>query len=59
MDFYEKIVKKQLRAKKSNAKLDILALLNSSSVEKDNLKFCKFVLGISKKSINTAARAEI
>lgn len=59
MDFYEKIIKKQLRANKSNTNFDILALLDSSFVEKVNLKFCKFVLGISKKSVNIAARAEI
>jgi hypothetical protein len=54
MDFYEKILKGQLRANKSNSNFDLIDSLDTSFLEKVNLKFCKFVLGISKKSVNTA-----
>jgi hypothetical protein len=59
MDFYEKILKGQLRANKSNSNFDLIDSLDTNFLEKVNLKFCKFVLGISKKSVNIAARATI
>ena len=59
IDFYEKILEGQLPANKSNSNFDLIDSLDTSFLEKVNLKFCKFVLGISKKSVNIAARAEI
>jgi hypothetical protein len=59
MDFYEKILKGQLRANKSNSNFDLIDSLDTNFLEKVNLKFCKFALGISKKSVNIAARATI
>jgi hypothetical protein len=50
---------RQLQANKSNSNVDLIDLLDTSFLEKVNLKFCKFVLGISKKSVNIAARADI
>lgn len=44
---------------KSNSNFDLIDSLDTSFLEKVNLKFCKFVLGISKKSVNIAARTEI
>jgi hypothetical protein len=58
MDFYEKILK-TIAANKSNSNFDLINSLDTSFLEKVNLKFCKFVFGISKKSVNIAARAEI
>ena len=59
MDFYEKVSNSESRAKTKNSKFDIIDSLDTSFLEKVNLKFCKFVLGISKKSVNIAARAEL
>jgi hypothetical protein len=42
MDFYEKILKGQLWANKSNSKFDLIDSLNTNFLEKVNLKFCKF-----------------
>ena len=59
LDFYEKIIKASQRAKSKNANFDILTLIDSSNIEKVNLKFCKFVMGLSKQAVNIAARAEL
>jgi hypothetical protein len=60
IDFYEKILEGQLPANKSNSNFDLIDSLDTSFLEKVNLKFCKFVLGISKKYVNNiATRAEI
>ena len=58
MDFYEKIIK-SLNLSNNNPKFDIISLIDTSFIEKTNLKFCKFVLGLSKQSVNVAARAEL
>lgn len=58
MDFYEKIIQSSNR-NKNNSKFDIISLIDSSFAEKTNLKFCKFVLGLSRQSVNIAARAEL
>ena len=44
---------------KSNSNFDLINSLDTSFLEKVNLKFCKFVFGINKKSVNIAARAKI
>ena len=59
MDFYEKIRKWQLRANKANFNFYLIDSLDTSFLEKVNFKFCKFVLGINKKYVNIAARAEM
>ena len=59
MYFYEKILKGQLGANKSNSNFDFIDSLDTSFLEKVNLKFGKFVLEISKKSVNIAARAKL
>jgi hypothetical protein len=59
MDFYEKILKRTIAANKSNSNFDLIDSLDTSFLEKVNLKYCKFVPGISKKSVNIAARADI
>ena len=60
MDFYEKIIRAERRAQiKDMSKFDILAMIDSSQVEKTHLKFCKYILGLSKQSVNIAARAEL
>ena len=48
----KKILKGQLRANKSNSNFDLIDSLDTSFLEKVNFKFCKFVLGIGKKSVN-------
>jgi hypothetical protein len=55
IDFYEKILEGQLPANKSNSNFDLIDSLDTSFLEKVNLKFCKFVLGISKKYVNNIA----
>lgn len=58
MDFYEKVIK-SLNRSKDNPKFDIISLIDTSYIEKSNLKFCKFILGLSKQAVNIAARAEL
>ena len=59
MDFYEKIINASKRANLQNRNCDIISLVDTSFIEKVNLKFCKFVLGLSKQSVNIAARSEL
>ena len=59
MDFYEKIINGQKRALNSNYGFDIIDSIDTSFLEKVNLKFCKYVLGTGKKAVNIAARAEL
>ena len=59
MDFYENILKGQLRANKSNSNFDLMTHQIQVFFRKGELKICKFVLGISKRSVYIAARAEI
>jgi hypothetical protein len=42
MDFYEKILKRTIAANKSNSNFDLIDSLDTSFLEKVNLKFCKF-----------------
>ncbi len=58
MDFYEKIVNSSIR-NKDNVNFDLISLTDTSFIEKTNLKFCKFILGLSRQSVNIAARAEL
>jgi hypothetical protein len=44
MDFYEKILKRQLRASKSNSNFDLIDSLDTSFLEKVNLKFVNLFL---------------
>ena len=59
MDFYEKIYKSRKRAQDKKIEHDLISSIDTSFIEKINLKFCKYVLGISKKSVNISARAEL
>ena len=47
MDFYEKILKGQLWANKSNSNFDLIDSLDTSFLEKVNLKCCKEVKNLS------------
>ena len=58
MDFYEKIVRASKKGKE-NPNFDMITLVDGSFIEKTHLKFCKYTLGLSKHSVNIAARAEL
>jgi hypothetical protein len=59
MDFHEKISNAFNRAQNNDLNnFDMLSFIDKSPTEKINLRFCKYVLGLSKQSFNIAARAE-
>jgi hypothetical protein len=62
MDFHEKISNVFNRAQNNDLNnFDMLSFIYKSPTEKINLRFCKYryVLGLSKQSVNIAARAEL
>ena len=60
MDFHEKISNAFNRAQNNDLNnFDMLSFIDKSPTEKINLRFCKYVLGLSKQSVNIAARAEL
>jgi hypothetical protein len=60
MDFHEKISNVFNRAQNNDLNnFDMLSFIDKSPTEKINLRFCKYVLGLSKQSVNITARAEL
>jgi hypothetical protein len=60
MDFHEKISNAFNRAQNNDLNnFDMLSFIDKSPTEKINLRFCKYVLGLSKQSVNITARAEL
>ena len=58
MDFHEKISNAFNQAQNNDLNnFDMLNFIDKSPTEKINLRFCKYVLGLSKQSVNIAARA--
>ena len=60
MDFHEKISNAFNRAQNNDLKnFDMLSFIDKNPTEKIDLRFCKYVLGLSKQSVNIAASAEL
>ena len=60
MDFHEKISNAFNRAQNNDLKnFDMLSFIDKNPTEKIDLRFCKYVLELSKQSVNIAARAEL
>ena len=59
MDFHEKISNAFNRAQNNDLNnFNMLSFIDKSPTEKIDLRFCKYVLGLSKQSFIIAARAE-
>ncbi len=59
MDVYKPFYNASCRAKKNNSQVDELTFIDKRPADKIHNKFCKFILGVKKRSSNIASRSEL